>query len=143
MSCNPCRSKSVTACVEMMESRLLLSASVATAAHKTPPPIPAIAGETFTGTATALGHQLPLSITFETETAKGALTASGVFESDTLGSTGTVKSSRAVTLHGKLGKVKFVLRGTLNATLDTFIGKYTDSDKKGSISGPFSLSKSV
>jgi hypothetical protein len=143
MSYNPRRSKSVVACVEMMEPREFLSASVAPAVHKTPPPIPAIAGETFTGTATAAGSKFPLSIAFATETAKGALKASVLFEGKTLSSSGTVKSTRVVTLTGKDGKIHFVLRGTLDSTLDTLTGKYTDSDAKGHISGPLSLTKTV
>jgi hypothetical protein len=138
MRCNSSHSKSAVPCVEMLESRELLSASVAPAAHKVLT-IPSIAGDTFTGTATARGNPFALSVTFETETAKGALSSSVVFQSHTYGSTGTVKSNRAVTIHGKAGKINFVLHGTLDATLDTITGKYTDTVKGGSVSGPFSL----
>jgi hypothetical protein len=143
MSYNPRRSKSVIACVEMMEARQLLSASLSPAAHKAPPTIPSIVDDTFTGTDTALGHQFSLSVTFETETAKGAFTASIDSDGETFGSTGSVKSTRAITIEGKVGKVRFVLHGTLNAALDTLSGRYTDTTTKGSISGPFSLTKTV
>ena len=113
----------------------------APAVHKTPPPIPSIAGQTFTGTATAKGKQFALTVTFGTETAKGALTASVLFEGDTVGSKGSVTATRAVTFQGKFGKVHFVLHGKLDAALDTITGRYTDTGKKGSISGPFSLTK--
>jgi hypothetical protein len=139
MSYDPRRSKSVVACVEMMEARQLLSASLAPAAKKAPPTIPSITGETFTGTATAGHDKVALSITFDTESAKGALTSSVLFEGDTLSATGTVKKTRALTIKGKDEKVNFVLSGSLNTALDKFTGKYTDSDKNGSIKGPFSM----
>jgi len=142
------RVSSGSSCIEMLESRQLMSASPIahalpalheTLAVKVPKTIPLIAGTTYTGTYHALGQLFTLTIAFNTETSSGALTATVTAEA-VFPSTGTVKSTGAVVLHGKEGKLTSTITAKLSSNLNTLTGRGAVHGK-ATVSAAFSLTK--
>jgi len=128
MMSNEARLASAAACVETLESRRLLSASVtshlaptlvAAPAVHAKPTIPNIAGLTYEGTFRRHGTVFPMGVAFRSESAAGSLFANiiGFF------STGAVKATRAVTLTGSGDGATVTIAGKLSANLHTFTGK--------------------
>jgi hypothetical protein len=144
------RVSSDSAAIETLESRRLMSASpvthalpalVETHAVKVHKPIPSIAGTTYTGTFHALGQAFTISITFNTESSTGAVTATVNAEA-VFPSTGTVKNTGAVVLHGRDGKITAAVTAKLSADLNTLKGRGTVHGKK-SVSAAFTLTRVV
>jgi hypothetical protein len=148
MMSNQGRLPSAPACIEMLESRRLMSASVtshlasrlvATPAVHVKPTIPNIAGTTYDGTFRRHGTVLPIEIAFHSESAAGFLTASIIG----FVSTGAVKATRAVTLTGSGDGVSVNLAGKLSANLHTFTGKFTLKSNVLKYSVAFRITRTV
>ena len=142
------RLPSVPACIEMLESRRLMSASVisdlaprlvATPAVHVKPTIPNIAGATYDGTFRRHGTVLPIEVAFHSESADGFLSASVIG----FISTGAVKATRAVTLTGSGDGVSITLAGKLSANLHTFTGKFNLKSRTLAYSVAFRITRTV
>jgi hypothetical protein len=148
MMSNQGRLPFVPACIEMLESRCLMSASVtshvapglvATRAVHVKPTIPNIAGTTYDGTFRRHGTVLPIEIAFHSESAAGFLTANIIG----FASTGAVKATRAVTLTGSGDGVSVTLSGKLSANLHTFTGRFTLKSRTLGYSSSFRITRTV
>ena len=104
-----------------------LPALVETHAVKAKATIPSIGGTTYRGTLSAQGHTFSITVAFGAESAKGVLTSTIVSSDVSAGLSfackGTVKSTRAVALAGRFGKLTLAVRAKLSATLGTLAGK--------------------
>jgi len=140
MSYNPRRGKSGFACIEQMEPRQFLSASISPAVH-TVAPIPSIGAETFTGTAVVKGRTFTVSLILGTETAKGAFRGTIVVDGLSGSGSGSVTSKRALSFRGKITKLAVVLRGTLSSSLTTITGHAAGFEKGGGAAGKLTLTE--
>jgi hypothetical protein len=147
MISKPSHAPSAPACIEMLESRRLLSASLGShvaAAVKTPAPIPVVTGAPFVGTIGPKKDHIGLTIAFTSEGTTGAVvaTVTGTQGSSTniFQCTGTVKNTGAVVLHGKLGKETLTISGKLNKT-DITISGHGALKGKLAIGGSFKASR--
>lgn len=145
------RASNVSAQIEMLESRRLLSAapvSVTAQMAATPaavhhhPTVPNIVG-TYTGSYAGKGRTgaVTIALTSEGTTGKlaGTLTVEGY---GTVNLKGTVNVKGKFSLHGSGLHLSLTLSGAVSTDGSTLAGKFNAAAKHGSAHGTFSASKS-
>lgn len=127
-----------SACVELLESRRLLSAA----------PIPVLTGAPFVGTAIDTTHGITesLTITVAAERKSGALSGDFVVsaggQSQTYIFTGSVNRRGAFVFHARSGNHKTAtVTGTTNSAATSLAGKFVSSGKHNTSRGTFSAGR--
>jgi len=139
MIARPHRIQSASACVELLESRQLLSAS-----HV---PIPVLTGAPFVGSATqSNGIVYSLTLTVTSERKSGAIFGDFVISSGgqslTYVFTGTVNRRDVVTLHARSGAHKTTsVKGTTNAAATSLSGTFSSQGRHNVSHGVFSATR--
>lgn|GEM_PF-4095797 len=145
------RASHISAQIEMLESRRLLSAAPVSlmalavaspaAVHKHPT-VPNIVA-TYDGTyATSKGQTGQIIITLATEGTTGKLTGSlNVVGLGSLGIAGTVNVKGKVSLHGSVNHFTISISGSFNSVTNVLSGKFSTTSHHGNAHGTFSASK--
>ncbi len=147
------RASHVSAQIEILESRRLLSAapvSVTALAAATPaavhnhPTVPNIVAS-FNGTyATSKGQTGQIIITLATESKTGKLTGSlNVVGLGSLGISGTVNVKGKVSLHGSVNHFTITISGSFNSVTKTLAGKFSTTSHHGNAHGTFSAAEVI
>ena len=127
-----------SACVEVLESRRLLSAA----------PIPVLTGAPFFGAAVDTTHGITESLTISVTSERKSGAVSGDFvvsaggQSQTYTFTGSVNRRGAIVFHARSGSHRTAtVKGTTNAAGTSLAGAFVSSGKHNSSRGTFSASR--